>query len=601
MTVQVELNVGDAGAPARLELQGAPALADGGCDPAAADVGTLSADVSGFLWNGTYSWSGTDATLQLCTTAFSASDAGLASAQLEVKVDTTPPSVVVLLGRTPTDMSDPSAAFQPAFARDEAPLALSGSQSDGDAGSGIANVIVSVLGSDGGVIGSPLAGPPYSVNLQSLPLQEHGQFTVVATATDNVGNVSAMASQPFAVTRWKWVADTGTNSTIGMPAVDQAGNVYAVVVVVVGTITHNVFAFAPGGSPLWSQSVPGTPNLAPALAGDGGVLFIAQNNGDVSILNAIDGSDAGLVATSTSPVVSMAVGSAVDGLGALTEAAFLNASNSRLYGVETGGATFNQNQGTGATLGGVYADGINAIFSYVNGSSALRELPTDNASPAFGAGTTLASLLEDPTAGQTVGQTYFGPVGTRSVAFFAGALGAGKVGRVDINAAVEQPAAFSLSDSVTSEILIGNAGEAYVSVGANSINQLSLASDGGLVAANGPQTIGGPKGMLLGGGWLYALSSSVSAVSRPSLPDGGWGVLDWQIDLSSSTLGVPASTPNLLCSTQHTALLLVPTSAGRIIAFVIDDPGLDTAAGWPKARRDPMNRANIADTLQSCP
>jgi hypothetical protein len=590
VTVQVELNVGDAGAPARVELQGAPALSDGGCDPSAADVGVLSADVSGFLWSGTYSWSGSDATLQLCSTAFSASDAGLASAQLEVKVDTTPPTIGIAQARAPADSSDPAAAFQPAFARDEAPLGITVTDSDGTAGSGITSVSVNVLGADGGVL-QTLTGPGYSVNLQTLPLQEHGVFTVVATATDAVGNVSTIASTSFAVTRWKWVADTAASvpTTVSMPAVDSAGNTYV-------TELNGVYAFNSSGVLIWRATVPSVTSLAPAMANDGGVLFIAQNDGTISLLNAVDGSDAGSYGTTDTTLLSMAVGArAFDG-GSI-DTVFASAHAGNLYGMQADGTAFAVPLTPGGNLGGAYTDGATAYFARKNGTSySLADGLASYLGPAFSTSNPIAALNEDPLGGQT--SKVFGPVATAQESFFVGGAGGLDLGHIDLTADQETPAAAPMGDVATAELVLGNPGTVYEALSGSNI---VLVQDVGnaLLSASAPYD--GTNGLLLGRLDLYGTGSTqVSAVSREVFPDAGWGSLDWQINLPSAT-GAPANSPNVVCSTQHTALLLVPTNKGRIIALVIDDPGLDATAGWPKARRDPMNRANIADTLQSCP
>jgi len=50
-----------------------------------------------------------------------------------------------------------------------------------------------------------------------------------------------------------------------------------------------------------------------------------------------------------------------------------------------------------------------------------------------------------------------------------------------------------------------------------------------------------------------------------------------------------------------TGPLYVGTTGGSLYALVVDSPGLDSTAPWPKYQHDVRNTGNPTTPIQSCP
>jgi hypothetical protein len=63
-----------------------------------------------------------------------------------------------------------------------------------------------------------------------------------------------------------------------------------------------------------------------------------------------------------------------------------------------------------------------------------------------------------------------------------------------------------------------------------------------------------------------------------------------------------SSSPTLACGTQNgTGILYLASTSGSLFAVVVDSPGLDPSAPWPKYQHDVRNTGNPTTPIQSCP
>jgi hypothetical protein len=75
----------------------------------------------------------------------------------------------------------------------------------------------------------------------------------------------------------------------------------------------------------------------------------------------------------------------------------------------------------------------------------------------------------------------------------------------------------------------------------------------------------------------------------------------WSVRLSTS--GSFRGSPILDCTREGTGagVLYAASDLGEVNALVVDSPGLDPAAPWPKYQHDVRNTGNPTTPIQSCP
>ena len=64
------------------------------------------------------------------------------------------------------------------------------------------------------------------------------------------------------------------------------------------------------------------------------------------------------------------------------------------------------------------------------------------------------------------------------------------------------------------------------------------------------------------------------------------------------------ASPTIGCSPRSGAVLGVlylPSVTGSLFAVIVDSPGLDPSAPWPKYQHDVRNTGNPTTPIQSCP
>jgi hypothetical protein len=81
--------------------------------------------------------------------------------------------------------------------------------------------------------------------------------------------------------------------------------------------------------------------------------------------------------------------------------------------------------------------------------------------------------------------------------------------------------------------------------------------------------------------------------------------LDWSEGLDTAPF---EASPTIDCfrdagvsSPSGTGVLYAASMGGNLFAVVVDDPGLETTAPWPKYQHDVRNTGNPGTVLRSCP
>jgi hypothetical protein len=443
-----------------------------------------------------------------------------------------------------------------------------------------------------------------------------GNFAVEVTARDRVGN-EVTRTNNIPVSRWKWSFNGGAGPIRSTPAIGQSGNVYF------GTSDSNgkVFALAPNGAKLWEVqlgSVQGSPAVGEFSAGServyvgvnnssgAGVLYALGSNGSVSGRCPGTGIESGAISTSVA-----LLNTKFDVEAAPVETAVALGNGDALLALRPGATGSRQCStvplsGSAQQGASVIAEGADVYFasqdtdvkvqSYRFGGSGWTSKPGFTAPvvgtvvtglgfssgdrivgaaglPVTGSGGTFSFIRTDGSGLQRNPGSFAGAqpvrnmsIGTGDVLFYGREVtGGGELTAIDLLA-------------TSSRASVPNAGSF---VGAPVLGASNIVYT---AAASGPSPgIGEVSAWSMGSlNTIWKLNDNVGrAEASPSL------------DCSRNIDGTAASVPY--------GVLYVPSIDGRLYAFVVDSPGLDPSAPWPKYQRDPRNTGNPATPITSCP
>jgi outer membrane protein assembly factor BamB len=116
-----------------------------------------------------------------------------------------------------------------------------------------------------------------------------------------------------------------------------------------------------------------------------------------------------------------------------------------------------------------------------------------------------------------------------------------------------------------------------------------------------PTTTPGATTPVLGaGGFVYAVSNegNVVAVDATSM------AVRWRRNLGLANAGQVVASATLDCNRTKpgsgTGVYYFVTTGGWLVAYVVDSPGLDTNAPWPKYQHDARNTGNL-HASKACP
>jgi outer membrane protein assembly factor BamB len=456
----------------------------------------------------------------------------------------------------------------------------------------------------------------------------NGSFTVEATARDMVGN-AARDTGTIPVTRWKWAFDGAAGAIRGTPAIGNGGIVYF------GTFDSSgkLFALHPGGTLRWEAplgQVAGSPTVGATRTSGEEYVYVAAKNASGTILYALRGSDKsqvarcpGAVSFGTSLVESaMALGTSVvdPGSGVInaeTAVGIYNSSPSRIIGIRPDAQELDQcinivNTGIGGpnviatppTMAGaslVLKDdaiffGANPTagprltsYSFASGSNSPRaNWPVTASHVPWG-----LALLDDKVYG---GQASV--VNPPAGSLFSAPQSVGAAGTsVSVIYPMEGTArVFGLA--------IGNGRFAYFgteSAEASGLARLALDAPPNVQSASSTATIRATP-VLGQNDRLYTVATDgrVSAWAANPLRQ------LWSTSLAGAS-GVDVS-PTLDCNRDNTGNVVPQSPVGMlyvaagtsVYSFIVDSPGMDPSAPWPKYQHDARNTGNPVAPVTNC-
>jgi hypothetical protein len=556
------------------------------------------------------------------------------SSAVTLTVDAVPPTFSIAFSAPPTrsqgsatqaDERDPATGYDMAFRRDESVMvSVAANEAVSDvkltvvgigpgATAGQAQPPVTVQ-PGGNCSGNPLFCGTATVDLSAPEMRDvRGSMDFRVEGQDAVGNHGSAAAG-LKVTRWKWGFDSA-GPISGSPAVGARGFVYVGTNVTTGA--GRMLAVGPDGARKWEAAV-GDTSGSPAVGAFNAneeYVYVAARNGSGAFLYALRGSDGTEKAKCSYNNVtevpgSLAVGTTAVTVGtAETGAGIYSGSQVRLVGIRPDASLIDKcvdisGSGPGAIPasipGGSFVMKDQLIFY---GAAASKITSYD-----IGAGSS------SPRSGWPQTTNSF----TRGLALLSdqlyGAAGnsddPGQGSLFSMPTASGVPISFVYPQANTSRVFnmaIGSGNTAYFGAETTSSAELlSLALGGSGASPMRASDVGTLRGApvvgkndrlytLNGGGKVTAwIASSLSPLWNADLS------LDLSLKDTSLTLdcrrdasgnGVPNSTLGSLYF----------AGGSKLYALIVDSPGLDPNAPWPKFQHDARNTGNPATPITSCP
>jgi len=587
----------------------------------------------------TVAWTPPSTQAQVVLTAGHPTPAAVPSASVTVQVDTVAPDFTISFSTPPDRLSgsptqaaqaDEATGYESAFRRDESvtvtvaanepvsnvTLTVVGIGAGGAAGQ--AQSPVTLVGGASGCTGSPAFCGSTIVNLSTPEMSVfRGTMDFRVEGQDSVGNRGSKAAG-LKVTRWKWAfnAAGAINST---PAVGSRGTVYF------GTddTSGKMFAVGPDGALKWPAPLPlGQMGASPAVGALNGTeeyVYVSAKGTSGTFFYALQGSNGTekakcTLAGNNEVESAVAVGTTALTVGtAETGVVIYNGNPPKIIGLRPDAVLTDPKcieiAGSGPTTLPLSVPGSSVVMKdqkvfYAATGSRLTcyDFATGSNSPCMGwpqntnslaRGLTLldekiyggAGNSDDPTLGSLFSSPLTGGPSGGAVSFvypnantsrvFNLAIGSGKV------------AYFGAETASTGELLA-----LLLEVGGATPTR---AADTGTM--RGAPAIGKNDR-------LYTLNTQgrVSAwVASTVAPL-------WHLDLSLGLSSVDVS-PTLDCRRDATGQILTDRPLGtlyiggntKLYAFIVESPGLDPAAPWPKFQHDARNTGNAATPITTCP
>uniref|UniRef100_UPI00406A7F2D hypothetical protein n=1 Tax=Archangium gephyra TaxID=48 RepID=UPI00406A7F2D len=550
-------------------------------------------------------------------------EAGVPSTTVRLAVDTTGPAFVVFVPPADAGVSDggttyadPEPGFATAWRRDQVvPVEIRTNEPNldpstvmvtlrTDAGTAPAMSVTSFAESqscDAGFCG--LA----QVNLWVPTFNAfRGPMNLEVQGADKVGNTGT-SSGSVNVTRWKWRHDITGATITAAPVLGNTGVVY------VGTTNGSdndgqLLALSPSGRLLWSASggaVVASPTVGNVQDGGTERIYVAHKKGSVIRVGFYDNSDGGF----TAPCTDVNSGS-VSVQSSLAFAQVSAASSSEtVYGVYTGrggGTLFAvrpdaesdplfqcpivPSVGDVSAPGTMLAAGNAVVFGTSSGALKSFALNSSGVWPAAAQWTQPLSPLKPTSLAAADGVVFGGGNdGSNSKLFEVPLSG------------VLAPTYFPTSAQMWN-VSIGGLPGANAVVGLDTGKLFVLdAADGGALAIDTPGDIIKGAPVWGAGGYVYTAGAISGAIqARQPLENVAWqfepgSLIEASMNLDCSRLsdgGVSSGMPGVLYAASRD---------GRVYALVVDSPGLNPSAPWPKYQHDSRNTGNPATPITSCP
>ncbi len=449
-----------------------------------------------------------------------------------------------------------------------------------------------------------------------------GNFQVEVTAKDRAGNERTERGN-IPVTRWKWSFNGASGPVLSSPAIGEKGTVYF------GTSDTNgkVFALNPDGTLKWQNqlgSVTNSPAVGSftngaervyvgATAGGSGVLFGLDANG--LMIGRCLGAESPTLQEPITTAVAIS-NTQTDTETAPIETAFAYSSNSGIVELRpdaptrrciglSGGIPNQPGASMLAKGGDAYFGGAdetrlasNVVETYGIDPTRIGRKPGFESPRTFTPITGMGFVDDNRIAGAT-GSTstsegrlfFFNETDGRNVDYFP------KLSDVPFPAPVR-----NLAIGAGKVVFFGYEVEA----GSAELTALDLTT---LTTRSAPNVGSLPGAPVLGsGGTLYTASASGPSASLGEVS--AWSVdtltMRWKL---SDSVGRAQASPSLDCSRNADGIpaaaphgvLYVPALNGQLYAFIVDSPGLDKNAPWPKYQHDARNTGNPATPITNCP
>jgi hypothetical protein len=574
---------------------------------------------------------------QITLTASHPTPAAGLSAAVNVQVDTVPPTFTIAFSNPPArssgsgtqaDERDPTPGYDVAFRREESvtvsisadepvnnvTLTVVGIGPGGTAGQAQAPVPVQPGGTCNG---SPAFCGNVTVDLSTLDMRDvRGSADFQVAGVDAVGN-RGTKSAGLKVTRWKWAFDAA-GPISGSPAVGTRGVIYFGTNITNGT--GKMFAVKPDGTSQWAApiaigDISGSPAVG-AFNANEEYVYVAARNGSGPFLYALRGSDGSekfkcAVSNVTDVPGSLAVGTTPITVGtAETGAGVFVGSQVHLVGTRPDAPL------SGDKCIDIVGAGPGALPVSVPGGSFVMK----DQNIFFG--TTASKLASyDMSTGTSASRTGW-PVSTNS--FTRGiALLSDQVYGAASNS--DDPSLGSLF----SVPVAGGTSISFVYPQANTSRVFNLAIGSGNTAYFGAETATTADLLSLALGTTGATPTKVSDVGvlrgAPvvgkndrlyTLNSGGkvsvWIASSlapvWNADLALD-LSTKDTSATLDCRRDASGNGVAGSSLGnlyfasgsKLYAFIVDSPGMDPNAPWPKFQHDARNTGNPATPITNCP
>jgi putative pyrroloquinoline-quinone-binding quinoprotein len=450
--------------------------------------------------------------------------------------------------------------------------------------------------------GTPLASNPFcrqaTVALGPLPFDAfRGVMALEASGadlSDNHGKVDSGIN----VTRWKWKYSAGA-PIYTTPAIADDGTI------VFGTSdggSGSLYALTPAGAEKWAPLIMGPIRASPVIGtSDAGqqVLYVASASPNAKVF-AIDIND-GASLTSCPPGTATYAGPFLGTPAIVTsgsgpfEGALALASGTKLVNIRPGASGSDptcittDTPGTQAFASNVVAQGTESFLATAEGLVRAFTLDSGNWIKNTGWGGGLGYVGVGDRAVQAVTLTSSAVLGTTSLrGVFALARASGTlVSSFPIGGLSSDPGGLTIG---TTEQIFGSGFSTPAVL-------YSVAPDGSSGSSHSlPEPLTGTplagKGGLIYiatlGGTLEARSGASTTVWAQSLGAN-------ESFLASPTIGCGDQSPS------QSASLLLAAVTGNIFSIVVDSPGLDPTAAWPKYQHDIRNTGNPSTPIQSCP
>ncbi|SEU31834.1 PQQ-binding-like beta-propeller repeat protein [Stigmatella erecta] len=591
----------------------------------------------------TVQWTVPDLDEQVTVTAAYA-EANLRDTVL-VDVDTVAPTFTIGFSNPPVrvpgragvqaEQKDPTAGYEDAFRRDEAVTVAVSSNDDT-----VTHAQLTVTGMGlGGILGRTEI--PITVDLQrrascpsgqsvcgertvDLSVPEMSDFRGAmwfrASGEDRAGHHGVSADTPLWVTRWKWAFDAAVKIE-GTPAIGNQGRIYFGTNS--GTGNGNAYGVDVAGTRKWiinSGDVIGSPAVG-ALNGNEEYVYIASSHGQNTALYALraDGTEKAKCNRSLNGYKpgAIAVGNvgrgggtdvvetaAVVGNNLGSRIALIRPDATGLECVDAGGVSSPSVAGAmvlkdGSVFYGVSGGGFSegSPNPALNSCDILTEgdMPREGWPQIFPASVYVYGLA----------------IVNDSVYASAGNVGDSSVGglfKISVNGGNVESLFPTSGGSRVFNFSIGSGGTAYFGTETNPIGNLrSLQLGTGAPSA----VMGWGVGILRGapvvgrGGNLYTVNTEGEVRAwTPSSTTPLWGT---KIEPGAGK-GTNIS-PTLDCLRDASGQAVVGSRLGvlyvtadtKVYAFIVDSPGLDPDAPWPKYQHDARNTGNPATPIPRCP